>query len=263
MVLDLARYAPGEAALTLHVTATRGSVTAAVSTTRLDGLTPVGAEWVPASEAPSRRVVVNAAVGDLIQHSLVVTNAGTRQQVVSVRILDSSGAFVSTLLPDLQVPPESVVVTGVGAILKRESMAIELSAAGPVTGAMFSDQLTKQLDFAVTGVSPALTSSAVVPTFRRKSMTLSFATSSPGAEPVEVVGVNGAGEEVGRQTVTVKGLAKTTWEPPPWGAAYLVVTVPRGSDLHGVVSYVGSEGITQLPLLSGRRTLVRPAVLPY
>ncbi len=85
----------------------------------------------------------------------MVTNTGTRQQLVSVRILDQSGAFISTLLPDLQVPPESVVVKGVSAILEKKSTAIELSAAGPVTGALVSEQVAGPLDFAVAGVSRA------------------------------------------------------------------------------------------------------------
>ncbi len=183
---------------------------------------------------------------------------------MSVRVLDQSGAFTSSLLPELQVPPGSVVVRDVSAIVKRESTAIELSAAGQVTGAMVSEQVDGPLDFAVAGVSRPLTSSAVVPAVNALAMTLSFSSSTPGAQRVTVVGVTGAGATAGRETLTVGGLATTTWKPPDWSAAYLVVTAPPGSDLHAVASFVGAEGITQLPLISGLRTLLRrPAALPF
>ncbi|MDP9318768.1 MAG: DUF5719 family protein, partial [Actinomycetota bacterium] len=263
VVLDLARFAPGRAALTLHVAATRGTVTAALSTTRLDGITPTGADWLPASAAPTTSVVVDAGVGGVGRQSLVITNVGTRQQVVAVRILDKSGAYTSTALTDLQVPPESVVVKDVTAILKKHPTAIQLSAAGPLTGALVSEQVGGPRDYAVSAVSDVLSTSAVVPVVNATKLTLAFATSSPTPERVRIRGVMNLGVQAGARTVTVTGAATTTWTPPPgWGAAYLVITVPRGSDLHAVASYVGARGLAQLPVLSGRRTVFRPVVLP-
>lgn len=264
VVLDLARYAPGAAAVTMHVAATRGSVAAAVSTTRLAGLTPVGADWVPASAPPSRTVLVDAGVGDVGRQSLVVTNTGSRQQVVSVRILDQAGAFTSTKLADLQVPPHSVVVKHIRGIVGPQPAAVELSAAGPLTGALVSRQLAGPRDFAVSGVGEVLTAPAVAPTIRATSMTLAFATSSPARQRVEVHGVTSSGAQAGVSTVDVEGSATTTWElPDDWEAAYLVVSVPAGSQLHCVATYSGTAGVTQLPLRSGRRTLLRPVVLPF
>ncbi len=262
-VLDLARYAPGQAALTLHVTATRGTVGAAVSTTRLAGLTPVGADWVPASTAPARTVVVDPGVGDVGHQSLSVTNTGNRQQLVSVRILDEAGVFTSNDLADLQVPPRSVVVERVQAILGQRPTAIELSAHGPLTGALVSGRLAGARDFAVSGVGDVLTAPAVAPRIRATTMALAFATSSPTRQQVEVRGVSGSGDPAGRSVVTVAGSATTTWElPAAWDAAYLVVTVPQGSQLHCAATYSGAAGVTQLPLRSAPRTVVRPPVLP-
>jgi hypothetical protein len=263
LVLDLARYAPGQRALSLQVTATRGTVGAAVSTTRVDGLTPVGADWVPPAAAPATTVVVDAGVGGVGRQWLVVTNPTARQQQVAVRILDKSGAFTSTLLPDLQVPPETVVVKDVSGILKGTSTAIELSAAGPVTGAQVSQQAGRPQDFSVSGVSERLTGPAVVPVVDATSVRLSLASSSPGVHEVQVKAVTTLGGVANRQTVTVNGLATTTVKPVTSGAAYLVVTVPPGSKLHAVASYIGDAGITQLPLRSSPRTLLRPAVLPF
>lgn len=263
MLLDLARFAPGRAAVTLHLTATRGTVGAAVSTTRLDGITPTGAEWLASSAAPATHVVVGVGVQGLGRQSLVVTNAGSRQQLVSVRILAEDGAFTSTALPDLQVPPQSVVVEDVSAIMQRRSTAVELTAEGPVTGSIVSEQANGPRDFAGSGVSTPLTTPAVVPVVDQSELTLAFATASPTPERAAIRGVGPSGDQVGSVSLDVKPMATTTWAlPGDWDAAYLVVTVRRGSDLHGVASYVGRRGVAQLPLLSGRLTVTRPAVLP-
>lgn len=263
VMLDLARFAPGLAAVTLHVTATRGSVAAAVSTTRLDGITPTGAEWLPSSSSPTARVVVGAGVQGLGRQSLVVTNAGARQQLVAVRILSEDGAFISTALPDLQVPPQSVLVKDVSAIMQRKATAVELTAEGPVTGTIVSEQVEDPRDYAVSGVSAALSTAAVVPVVDETELRLAFATASPAPERFEIRGVGPSGEQVGTVTLDVSPAATTTWEPPTeWDVAYLVVSVSRGSDLHAVASYTGVNGVAQLPLLSGRLTVTRPAVLP-
>lgn len=263
LVLDLARYAPGEPALTLHVTATRGTVGAAIATTRLDGVTPAGADWVPASTPPADTVVVDAGVGGVGHQSLVITNAGTRQQVVAVRILGQTGPYTSTGLPSLQVPPGSVVVKDVSDILAKQTTAIELSAAGPVAGALVSTQSGGQRDFAVSGLGAPLTTRAVVPALNGAALSLSFATGAPAPQRVRVRGFTSSGERAGSATVVVRGSATTGWKPSAdWAAAYLVVTPPPDSDFRVVVSYVNAAGVTQLPLLSAPRTVLRPAVLP-
>lgn len=263
VLLDLARYAPGRAAITLHVAATRGTVAAAVSTTRLDGITPVGAEWLPSSAAPATSVVVGAGAAGLGRQSLVVTNTGTRQQLVTVRILDADGAFTSTALPELQVPPESVVVEDVSAILQRQSTAVQLSAHGPVTGSLVSEQVDSPHDYAVSTTSAPLSTPAVVPDVQQTELTLAFATASPAPERVEIRGVGPSGRRTGAETLVVSGTSTTAWAPPPaWEAAYLLVIVRPGSDVQAVASYRGERGVAQLPVLSGRLTVTRPAVLP-
>jgi len=262
-VLDLARYAPGQPALTLQIVATRGSVAAAASTTRVDGLTPVGAEWVPPSAPPARNVVVNATLGVAGPRSLAITNPGSRQQVVSIGILDASGAFTPTELSQVQVPPESTVITGVRAILGSRPTAIQLRAGDPVSGSLVSGRADRPVDFALSGTSEALTTPAVVPLLGGATITLGFAASSPGPREVEVTALSSRGLVVGRRTLTVNGSATTSWQPPDWPASYLVVTVPARSGLHGVVGYTSAAGVTQLPLLSSPLTLIRPGVLPF
>ena len=156
VVLDLARYAPGQAALTLQVTATRGTVSAAVSTTRLDGLTPdrcrLGAGLRAAGDdrrGERRRGWRRPAVARGHQHGHPpAAGVGPDPRPVGSLHLDPAAG-------PRRCRRSRSWSRGVSAIFERQSTAIELSAAGPVTGAVVSEQVDGPLDFAVSGVSRA------------------------------------------------------------------------------------------------------------
>ncbi|MGI8701822.1 MAG: DUF5719 family protein [Nocardioidaceae bacterium] len=262
--VDLAGLAPGRAALTVHVAATRGTVSAAVSTTRLEGLTPTGTEWVPPSSEPSRAVVVDAGVQGATTQRLVIANPGPRQQLVAVRIIDRSGAFVSTALPDVQVPPESVVVKAVTSITRRSTAAVELTSAAPITGAIVSEVATGGTrDFAVSGVSDPLSDPAVVPMWGGARLSVSLTATSPGARSVRLRSVDGAGRQVASQTVTVPGARTISWSAPVGSrGSYVVITSSERDGLQAVATYRAPGGASQLPVLAGRRTVLEPVVVP-
>ncbi len=261
--LDLAGLAPGRPALTLHVTATRGTVSAAVSTTRLDALTPTGSDWVPPSTGPARTVVVDAGVARATSQRLVITNPGSRQQLVSVRFLDPTGAFVSTGLADVQVPPGSVVVKDITSITRHRPSAVELSSATPVTGAVLSRLSGPRADFAVSGVSERLTDPAVVPRTDGATLTISVTASTPGVRTVHVRTIGRSGSPLGDHRLIVHGATTTSWTLPTGSAAsYLVIRSDDGAALQAVATYAGPGGIAQLPVLPGRWTVIQPVVVP-
>jgi hypothetical protein len=95
-------------------------------------------------------------------------------------------------------------------------------------------------------------------------LTLSFATGRAGPNEVTIRAFNRNGAHAGSATVVANGAATTAWQPPEgWVAAYLVVSPPPDGDLHAVASYAGPLGVTQLPLVSTPRTVLRPGVLPF
>ncbi len=261
--LDMARFAPGQRALTLHLTATSGAVAAAVSTTRLDGLVATGSDWVDASADPARDVVVGAGVEAATHQRLVIANPGSRQQLVSVTILDKDGAFTSTKLTDVQVPPGSVVVKDLTTITQKRATAVELHSAAPVTGAIVSETSGRTRDVAVSTAAEPMGSPAVVPTMAGTRLTLAVASPSPGPQDVRIRGFDHTGAQISSTGVTVAGRATTTWElPADSRASYLVVTVPSGGRLSATATYSAAAGTSQLPVLSGSYTVVRPVVLP-
>jgi len=261
--LDLARFAPGRPALTLHISASRGAVAAAVSTTRLDGLTPTGAEWVPASTEPGPTVVVDAGVAGADRQRLVITNPGPRQQLVAARILDRSGSFVSTALTDVQVPPGAVVVKDITSITRHRASAVELSSAAAVTGAIVSETSGADRDFAVSGVSEPIAGPAIVPTMDGSALTLSFTATSNAPRTVRIASIGRAGMLVHTARLVVLGGSTTSWTMPAGSAAsYVVIGSVDGSDLQAVASFVAKAGASQLPVRPGRFTVVEPVVAP-
>lgn len=260
--LDLAGFAPGRAALAVHVTAVRGTIAAAVSTSRLEGLTPTGTDWVPPSTGPGATVVVGAGVAGATQQRLVVVNPGQRQQLVAVRLLDASGAFVPSGLPNLQVPPGSVVVRDLRTVTHSRASAVELSAATPVTGAIVSEVSGASRDFAVSGVSEVLTGPAVVPAVDGARLAMALTATTPTPEPVTIEAFDRAGARVSVVRLLAAGSATTSWSlPRSSGASYVVVTAAGRGSVQAVVTYTGAAGAAQLPVLSGRYTVREPGVV--
>lgn len=282
-VLDLARFAPGRTALSVRVSATSGTVAAAISTSRLAGLSPDGVDWVPASAPPARRVVVDAGVAGAAKQSLVVVNPGMRERRVAVRVLSAQGGFTPTGLSAISVPPQSVVVRDISSIVSAHANALSLSSGAPVTGAIVSDAGDPSRDFAVSGVGPVLRRPAVVPVFSGTTMSVAFTTQTPAPVRLTAREVAADGTSIGSTTLTLTGDTTTSWTPPTPGTgtpAYLVLTLARGGRLSAVATYVvqspagktkkggqqGSsttaEGIAQLTIQSGDWVRLRPAVVP-
>lgn len=260
---DLARFAPGRPALTLHISASRGAVAAAVATTRLDGLTPTGAEWVPASTEPKPTVVVDAGVAGADRQRLVITNPGPRQALVAARISNRSGSFVSTALTDVQVPPGAVVVKDITPITRHRASAVELSSATAVTGAIVSETSGAARDFAVSGVSEPVAGPAIVPTVGGAALTLSFTATTNAPRTVRIASIGRAGTPLSTSRLVVPGGSTTSWTLAAGSAApYVVVGTIDGSALQAVASFAGAAGATQLPVRPGRFTVVEPVVVP-
>lgn len=64
VTIPLAGYAPNEVSPVVHVTSTGGRVAAAINTTQITGVTPIGAESIGPSAAPAKRVTIPGLVVD-------------------------------------------------------------------------------------------------------------------------------------------------------------------------------------------------------
>lgn len=277
---DLARWAPGQAALSVHAAVSRGAVTAAVLVQRVAGATPAGSDWLPPSAAPGRTVVVGAGLAGRVDQTLLLANPGDRQQVVTVRVLSATGAFTSTGLPPVQVPPGTVVTRSLASVTAHGADALELSAHGLVTGAVESRLTSGSHDFAFSGVVQPLPvrpdQPTVVPTLTGSALALAFTVAGTAPASVRVDGFAADGSSISSSTVSLPGSSTTLWHAPAAPSSgsssgvddaptayYTVSTLSGGiGAVAAVAQYSRVDGLAELSLVPSVWTVTLPAVLP-
>ena len=130
--------APGTTRFAVHVNARQGRVSAAVRDLQIDGLTPVGADWVPAAVAPARRVVVPGVPGGTGERRLQVVAPGDADAIIRVRLLGESGAAVPAGLDVIEVPAGSVGDVDLAPFTGAEPVSVELDSDVPVTAGVLA-----------------------------------------------------------------------------------------------------------------------------
>jgi hypothetical protein len=272
-VVDLAFYGPdGEISAvggrgvalapdsSQSVHADQGRVVAAVRTDHTEGATPKGSDWVPPAPPASTDVVVNAALPGQAQ-SLAITNPGTRQALVQIRVIDADGQFVPTGLGDVQIPPGAVVTKDLAPVTSGDASAVHLTSTVPVSGATITTSTRNAEDFAVVGSSATLDEPAVVPVVPGADLSLVFAGRDRTTSTLAIDCFDAAGASLSHDELRAPGSTLTTWTAPATKkAAVVVVTVESGSGVQGVAQYDGKLGVAALPVLSGTYTVTRPAV---
>lgn len=259
---DLARFVPGENGLTVNVRASSGSVVAAVSTTKLRGLSSLGAEWLPPSAPPSTDLVIDPAPRTTGQSRLVLTNTSTREALAHVRVFDASGTFTPTSLGDLRLKPGAAASKDLTAVTDGGAVGVRVTANVTLTGAITTDE-AGSADFTVSTATAPMTGPAVVPLLRVARLSLLLTSASSAGARVRVLSYDAEGQRVASEQVAVRGAATTTWSPSTRGSpSYLVLNTRAGADVQGIASYRGAAGITSLPVLSGLWSVQRPAVSP-
>jgi hypothetical protein len=262
--IDLARFAPGLDAASVHVHATAGLVTAAIGTSLLEGVTPAGSEWLPPAAEPTTDVVIDAAFDRSASQDLQIVNPDDVGALVQVQVVDDSGPFVPSGLEDVRIPPESVKSVKLGSISHNGPVSVRLTSPTPITGAVVSSARGGG-DYAVSAPSPSLTDSAVVPVLPNTDLALQFTGSTQQSSgQFTVTGYDRQGQPVFDDTVTVDGLRTAQWTPPKKKgaakAAYLVVAATLETPAQAVAQYAADDGIAALPLTPGVFSVTRPAV---
>ena len=124
---------PGTAVFAVHVHARTGRVAAAVRDQQIDGLTPRGADWVPAAAAPARRQVIAGVVAGSGERRLQVVAPGASDAIVKVRLVTDSGSFAPAGLDVIEVPAGSVKDVDLAQYAMGEAVGVELDSDVPVT----------------------------------------------------------------------------------------------------------------------------------
>lgn len=265
--IDLASFAPGVDALTLHVDADRGTVSAAVRTVATSGRTPVGSDWVAPAAPPATSVVVGPAAPSKAGQRLVLANPGVREALAAISVYDPTGAFTPTRLTKIRVHPGTVVATDVTGIFAGRPAAVSVTSNVPVSAALTTTERRRVPDFATEGTTSLLTAPGAVPLIPSAGAELLLTTSSRAGARVSVDIVDPDGQRVGSVRIRVPGRTTTAWTPRRRGSGgYLVVRPQPGPGVHAIAWFRNRYGVAALPVVPGpwsvRLPVVRPVVRP-
>lgn len=163
--------APGTSRFAVHVHVRQGRVSAAVRDQQVDGLTPMGADWVPAAAPPSGRQLVPGVPGGEGERRLQVVAPGGSDAIVRIRLIGEAGPVAADGPELLEVPAGSVADVDLAPFAAGEPVTVELDSDAPVTAGVLARVLSPPpglAEIAYAAAAPPLTPSApgVVPEVR-------------------------------------------------------------------------------------------------
>ncbi len=133
--LRLDALAPDEDLLAIEVRATSGRVAAAVRDVAVPSEDrPRGVDFIPAAQAPGRRLVVAGIPEGDGARDLVLVNPGTQFATVTPRLLTATGATAVEGLAAIAVPAGAIIRVDLTRVLAGRSGTLDLTSDVPVTG---------------------------------------------------------------------------------------------------------------------------------
>jgi hypothetical protein len=138
MLLRASDLAPDHATLAAHVHANSGTVAAAVLDLRGEAGGPVGADWIPATTAPSKTAVVTGYIAGAGYDGLDLANPGDHDATVTLRVLTPTRNFQPAGQQTVVVPAGRTTNVNLSLAAGGEPAAAQLSSDVPVVAAGIS-----------------------------------------------------------------------------------------------------------------------------
>lgn len=228
-VLKLDALAPDVERFGIHVEVRQGRIAAAVRDQQVAGLTPRGADWVPAAASPSRRQVLPGVLPGEGERRLQVVVPGDTDAIVRVRLVGSDGSFVPSGLDVVEARAGRVTDIDLAPYTGGRAVAVALTSDQPVTAGLLmrvGGGAAEVSEIAYTAAAPALRPRApgVVPDLRAGTGD----AADPGPKSTIVLAAPD-----GPATVRIAALPPATGEP-------MRVTVPEGSQVTVAASQLSS-----------------------
>jgi hypothetical protein len=238
-VLKLDALAPDVERFGVHVQVRQGRVAAALRDQQVQGLTPLGADWVPASHAPARRLVLPGVPSGAGERRLQIVVPGDADAIVRVRLIGVDGSFVPSGLDVAEARAGRVSDVDLAPFTGAQAVAVELTSDQPITAGVL---------IRVGGVGKA----------RAEMAYTAAATPVTAAAPGVVTDLRGskAGSTVSSKVVLVAPDGAATVQigvlPPAVGKS-MSVTVPDGGQITvdaSTLSEDASFAVTLVPTKS-------------
>lgn len=125
--------APGVTRYAVHVHVRSGRLAAAVRDQQVQGLTPRGADWLPAAAEPARHQVLAGVAGGAGERHLQVVAPGERDAIVKIRLLTPTGSFAPSGHDVIEVRAGSVADLDLSPYTNAAAVAVSLDSDVPVT----------------------------------------------------------------------------------------------------------------------------------
>lgn len=264
--------APGVPRFAVHVQVRQGRVSAAVRDQQVDGLTPLGADWVPAARPPARQVRVPGVPGGAGERHLQVVAPGESDAIVRVRLVSQAGRTAPDGLDVIEVAAGSVSDVDLAPFAAGEPVTVELESDEPVTAGVLSrvtgaEGQLGEIAYAaaaqpLTGLTPG-----VLPEIRQGTTLTSrlLLTAPAGDVTVDLTPLPPAG---GPSTeVLVPGGSQVTVDLATVSSAesFALTVSPRSGRLLAVLQIDETEPrggfVTSVPVPPGRYAVLVPRVV--
>ncbi len=235
--IDLATAVPRRDELALHVTTTRGRVTASV----LDSYDELGrgrsaTDYLASQPAPSTSNLLLGLPEGRGRRVLLLTNPSESETRATVKVVTEESVFTAVGSKDVVVPPQSVVRVSISPLLRgrnaRDALGLLVESATPVTA---TARLFVGGDVTHLVPPPLLTETSVVVPRGDKRLTLAQATR---AGVVRVVSTAAGGRVVSDERVEVDPGRGAVLDLP--AAAELVTVSTNGIEVAGTVLASGN-----------------------
>lgn len=259
-VLRLVDVAPTSDELTVHVTTSQGRVVAeAYDTVRTVGgrAAGVGHEWLPPAAAPSTDVRLAAVPAAADRRTLLVTNPGDRQALVTTQVVTADGAFVPRGAEEVSVDPGEVATVRLGTGFDGRLASLRLRSEVPVTGTVRSQV---GADVAYAGAAATAEGFLVAPAGSSGGRTVLVLQGTDDPTGAEASAWSSDGSRLAGRGISVPPTGLATWTLPA-DAAYVLLEPDTGrGDLVAAVVSTGAGGVTAVPLGRVPTTETRPVV---
>lgn len=264
--LGIATNAPDVARIAVHVHATSGAVTAALFDQRTTALNSDGADYMPATQPPSRALVVAGFAAGKGSRQVVVANPGGVDATVGLRVVTATGSFTPSKDNQVVVRARHTRVVNLDRAFAGTTGAVQLTSDQPVVaqGLSVSPDAPQRPDLMWLAATAPISGSAAIATGREfdGGHTLLLLSAPQGAAQVRVSTPDGksttisvgAGRSVQADITRSIQAASGQWP--------FVVTPIGTAPVYGVrvLQFIGAHGalITDEPLVG----LPTPIPLP-
>lgn len=255
--LDLAKVAATRGDLAVHVSTSRGLVSASMSEQyAADYLSKQTTAYVPGQPEAARSALLGGLPAEPDQAGLVITNPDATEAVVRLRLVSSRGSFVPTRHAQVRVPPQTVLTVPIGDVLGRGAGALRLTSQVPVSATV---RAVSGRTESLVGAEAALGRVAAAGVPAGSTATLQLVSTSARTSRVEVVATTARGERrTHRVRVPARGLAGLDL---PSGTR--AVTVRDAGAVTGSLLVDGGGGrVATVPLRSVLTETRVPTALP-